>query len=231
MLAVSAGLGHYFIDLFRPSQVRGAFSAQQWQSPNSSGPQDIWRRYFSSPVNTPKPREIGVNPSELVGKVLKHVQRSRNHPSVTLHFTDNTVYQILVDGYNPVHRGLPKDLEMDSGLEPILNPADGRCDVNLTLTNATVITMVDKAFQLGERESQWDQQHSALALRFAEDNQWHCVWATLMDWERDESGESRCVFRSYHDVYVNTFQPSVRKGAGVYKSFWRGIRKLNRKPA
>ncbi|KAL6310331.1 hypothetical protein BKA93DRAFT_814084 [Sparassis latifolia] len=163
--------------------------------------------------NTPKPREIGVNPSELVGKVLKHVQRSRNHPSVTLHFTDNTVYQILVDGYNPVHRGLPKDLEMDSGLEPILNPADGRCDVNLTLTNATVITMVDKAFQLGERESQWDQQHSALALRFAEDNQWHCVWATLMDWERDESGESRCVFRSYHDVYVNTFQPSVLAGA------------------
>lgn len=46
---------------------------------------------------------VGVDPSTLVGKVLTNIRRSSRHPSMQLRFSDDTTYQILVDGYNPTH--------------------------------------------------------------------------------------------------------------------------------
>ena len=46
---------------------------------------------------------VGIDPSILTGKVLTKIQRSSKHPSIQLHFADDTAYQILVDGYDPVH--------------------------------------------------------------------------------------------------------------------------------
>lgn len=49
-------------------------------------------------------QSLGVDPSLLVGKVLTKISRSSKHPTLTLDFSDNTTFQILVDGYDPVHR-------------------------------------------------------------------------------------------------------------------------------
>lgn len=49
-------------------------------------------------------QSLGVDPSLLVGKVLRKLSRSSKHPTLTLDFSDNTTFQILVDGYDPVHR-------------------------------------------------------------------------------------------------------------------------------
>jgi hypothetical protein len=49
-------------------------------------------------------QSLGVDPSLLVGKVLTKLSRSSKHPTLTLDFSDNTTFQILVDGYDPVHR-------------------------------------------------------------------------------------------------------------------------------
>lgn len=147
-----------------------------------------------------QPSGVGVNPSELVGKVLKHVRRSPNHPTVTLHFTDNTVFRVLVVGYDPVHRGIPKHIEMDPDLQSLLTPNNAQHDMNLTVSSAAMITLADKAFQLGEKETRWDQHHSGIALKFKEDNVWHCIWATLTEYDVQEN--SKCTFRSYHDVYL-----------------------------
>src|ERR1700722_95200 len=56
---------------------------------------------------------VGIDPADLVGKVLTRVRRSPPHPTLTLDFSDNTTFQILVDGYDPVHRGIPKELVTD----------------------------------------------------------------------------------------------------------------------
>ena len=57
----------------------------------------------SHPV-PPRLHGTGVDPSLLVGKVLTRLSRSPKHPTLTLDFSDNTTFQILVDGYDPVHR-------------------------------------------------------------------------------------------------------------------------------
>ncbi|GBE81105.1 hypothetical protein SCP_0308300 [Sparassis crispa] len=162
----------------------------------------------STPPSLPRGRrpQIGIEPSTLIGKKLKLVHRSHRHPTVSLHFTDNTSFQILVDGYDPVHRGVPKEIEMDPELEPIFNHPGGKCKVDLTILNATVITLADKAFELGAKESRWDQDHAGIALKFAEDQKWHCVWATMAEYDDHARGNSRCVFRSYNDVYLATLQ-------------------------
>ena len=46
---------------------------------------------------------VGADPSILTGKVLTKIHRSARHPSMQLHFSDDTTYQILVDGYDPAH--------------------------------------------------------------------------------------------------------------------------------
>ena len=163
-----------------------------------------------------RPHGIGVDPDSLVGKQLTRVRRSRAHPCITLQFSDGSAYQILVVGYDPHYRGIPKTLESDS---PILNPrgSNGTADVRLTVSHATSITLSDKAFQIRSgpkadaststkaaplpREDRWTQRHAAFALKFEEEQGWHCVWATMVEF--DTTNKERCVFRNYADVYVD----------------------------
>ncbi|KIJ67945.1 hypothetical protein HYDPIDRAFT_107489 [Hydnomerulius pinastri MD-312] len=149
---------------------------------------------------------IGIDPSVLVGKVLTRISRSSKHPSMQLYFADDTAYQILVDGYDPIHRGLPKELEMDPTLGALLNDSDGQLDVDLLIDDCALITLTDKAFESRQREQRWDQNHIGVAFKFREDQVWHCVWATLTDHEKGS-----CVFRSYDDVYLDQLQRSPRK--------------------
>ncbi|KAH0827538.1 hypothetical protein J3R83DRAFT_4257 [Lanmaoa asiatica] len=169
----------------------------------------------STPPSPMKPRRrpvplrldsVGIDPSILVGKVLTKIRRSSRHPSMQLCFSDDTTYQILVDGYDPIHRGLPKDLEMDPTLASLLDAADGSLDVAFTIENCVLITLTDKAFDSKQREQRWDQNHTGVAFKFCEDRSWHCVWATLTDHENGQ-----CVFRSYDDVYLDQLLRSPRK--------------------
>lgn len=80
--------------------------------------------------------------------------------------------------------------------------------MELTIVDCALITLTDKAFEIKTRLEQWDQNHLGVAFKFAEDNAWHCVWATLMEHD-DMMGE--CVFRSYDDVYLDQLQRSPRK--------------------
>jgi len=187
---------------------------------------------FGSSLSTPPPSPtkvrrrpepaVGVDPRDLVGKTLTRVQRSPNHPALTLDFSDNTAYRLLVDGYNPGH-GVPKELEMDDTLDNIFNPPNGQLSVALPIIGCTSITLSDKAFQ---KESRWDQNHLGIAFKFGggASARWHCVWATLQ--ERDE--KDRCIFRSYNDVYLACLQrASPRKifhrkqNSSGGKSMWK----------
>ena len=166
----------------------------------------------SSSSSTPSQRHrealrlesIGVDPSILIGKVLKRVSRSRIHPCLTLEFSDNTTYRVLVDGYDTKHRGVPTVLEMDAMVEPVFNPPDGHISVDLLVQGCTFVRLSDKAFERKSREFYWDQAHLGIAFKFGENSKrWHCVWAMLE--ERDEQS-GLCVFRSFDDVYL---QPVV----------------------
>lgn len=144
-------------------------------------------------------QSAGVDPRLLVGKVLKHVRRSPNHPAITLSFSDETSYQILVDGYDPRHPGIPKILEMDELLRRLFDPPEGHIDVDLVIMDCCIINLSDKAFAMEDCGQRWDQSHSGIAFKFEEERRWHCVWATL---EERDTELDRCVFRSYDDVYL-----------------------------
>jgi hypothetical protein len=109
--------------------------------------------------------EPGVAPAEMIGKVLKSIRVSHMHPTVTLHFKDQTSFQICVRGYDPTHPGMPRTIETSPELEPLL-ASEGA--LNYTVINATVITMMDHAFQFGKRESAWQQRHARVAFKFQE---------------------------------------------------------------
>ncbi|TFY69158.1 hypothetical protein EVJ58_g576 [Rhodofomes roseus] len=151
----------------------------------------------------------GVDPRLLIGKVLKGIRRSPAHPCVTLYFTDNTSYQVRVDGYDPKHRGIPKTLESDSNFEPYLASPGEHFDVHLTVANAAKVTLSDKAFDAGGRGTRWDQAHSGIALKFEEDGHWRCIWAQLAEY--DDRHPVTCTFRSYHDVYLDVVRPPSKK--------------------
>lgn len=163
-------------------------------SPSTTPPPPSSRR-------RPRPQGIGIDPSALAGKVLTRISRSPEHPCMQLHFVDGTVYQILVAGYDPVHRGLPKALEMDPILDSLLGAADGSVELQRTIDHCVLVTLSDKAFESRQREQRWDQNHVGVAFKFREDQVWHCVWAMLTDHEN-----GICVFRSYSDVYLDQLQ-------------------------
>ncbi|TFK44411.1 hypothetical protein BDQ12DRAFT_730476 [Crucibulum laeve] len=153
---------------------------------------------------------VGIDPGDIIGKVLKRVRQSSSHPVLTLDFADNTTFQILVDGYDPVHRGIPKDLEMDSCLHDIFTSDQ---PLDLEILDCALITLSDKAFNRkysrDPHEEQWDQKHLAMAFKFAEERpQWHCIWATMEEYD-EEAGV--CLFRSYDDVYLERLQRSSKK--------------------
>ena len=176
------------------------------------------RRHLSTPPATPEKQRkqpeslrlesIGVDPDQIVGKVLIRIRRSLTHPAVTLHFADNTIYQVRVDGYDPIHRGIPKELEMNSVLVPLFKPPGGQIDVHLTVTHARLVKLKDTAHEWSEtRESRWNVEHLALALKFAEEPGWHCVWATMAEYDGDFGP---CTFRSFEDVYLAELDASPR---------------------
>lgn len=154
----------------------------------------------------------------IVGKTLTRIRRSAKHPTLTLDFSDKSTFQVLVDGYDPVHRGVPKGLEMDPSLDHIFNPPNGELRVNLVVADCALITLTDKAFEqkgplpnatgLG-KELQWDQNHLGVAFKFADQERdsslarWHCVWAKM---EEHDEALGGCVFRSYDDVYLERLQ-------------------------
>ncbi|KAG1770483.1 hypothetical protein EDD22DRAFT_866210, partial [Suillus occidentalis] len=146
------------------------------------------------PSQKPRRRPVPLRLQSLgVGKVLTKLSRSSKHPTLTLDFSDNTTFQILVDGYDPVHRWVfQKNLKWTSSLEQLLTT--GQAHVEWTIKDCALITLTDKAFESREREQRWDQNHTGVAFRCFEDRVWHCVWATLTDHHHD-----KCVFRSYDD--------------------------------
>lgn len=186
-----------------PSRSHSSSRAAQHSAPARPQP-----RHTTKEPCPPTP--VGVDPAQLIGKALKGVRRSHNHPNVTLQFTDNTAFQILVDGYDPRHRGVPKYIETDPDLEPIFNHPDDLRDGPLTICNAARITLADKAFDLNGRGSRWDQTHCGIALKFKEDGRWHCIWAMLAEYEHH--GQMNCIFRSYHDVYLAALAPLPGRG-------------------
>jgi len=168
---------------------------------------------------------VGISPKTLVGKVLTRVRRSSTHPTLTLDCSDGTTFQVLIDGYNPSHPGVPKSLEMDSYLDFIFNPPTGQLLVDLTIVDCATITLMDKAHDArvelqGRRDEQWDQHHIGVAFKFLEETGdgngkgWHCIWATLAEY--DENGDRSCVFRSYDDVYLDILQRSPRSPKKPY---------------
>ncbi|KLO14609.1 hypothetical protein SCHPADRAFT_305139 [Schizopora paradoxa] len=161
---------------------------------------------------------IGVDPSILAGKVLKHIRRSSEHPAMSLSFADGTTYQILVDGYDPRHKGVPKVLETMSPLEHLFNPPGGHVAVDMAVTDCTLVTMADHAFEAGPREQRWYQKHLGIAFRFDDDRMWHCISA-MLEVRDEESG--RCTFRSYDDVYL---QPRVVRDRASQKGSERNRR-------
>lgn len=147
----------------------------------------------------------GVDPSEIVGKVLKSIRRSPSHPAMTLHFADKTTYQIRIEGYDPAHPGVPKQFEMDMDLSALLASEKAE-DLNWTVTKARMFKMLDKGFsELGKERTSWHLDHTALAFQCEETKTWYCVWVCLE--ERNEWGA--CVFRNYHDIYLERLDRSA----------------------
>jgi hypothetical protein len=174
-------------------------------SSDSPPPSPSKRRRRPTPLRL---THVGIDPGDLVGKVLTRIRRSPNHPTLTLDFSDNTTFQVLVDGYDPVHQGTPKELEMNPSLDPLFNPPNGQLQVSLTVVDCALVTLTDKAFLKKTREAHWDQNHLGLGFKFAGAQSWHCVWATMIEYDEQMGG---CVFRSYDDVYLDTLQRSPRK--------------------
>ncbi|KAF8497648.1 hypothetical protein JB92DRAFT_2588897, partial [Gautieria morchelliformis] len=149
-----------------------------------------------------------VDPNNIVGKVLRRVVRSPRHPTITLQFADSTVFQIQVEGYhpNPSLQGIPKELEMDSSLDNIMSACgNGQSTIDLLISDCALVRLTDKAFETKVRQERWDQNHLGLALKFDGDPAWHCVWAVVVEHDREEGGHE--TFRSYEDVYLQPISP------------------------
>ncbi|KAJ4483200.1 hypothetical protein J3R30DRAFT_3655587 [Lentinula aciculospora] len=165
------------------------------------------RRLRPPPLTRRDP--IGIDPDELIGKTLTRISRSTTHPSLTLDFDDHTTAQILVDGYSPRWKGIPKELEMDETLQRLTSTGVVGLDT-LEIIDCAIVKLCDKAFQRKQNDDhvRWDQEHAAVAFKFSGENaQWHCVWATLAEY----SEHNVCIFRSFEDVFLDYLQRSPRK--------------------
>ena len=189
-------------------------AASDTSLPSSSGTSS----YLISPPPSPsKSRKapvpirlhpIGIDPTAIIGKVIKRIKPSPTHPAVTLDFDDDTTYQVRIDGYDPVYRGTPKTIETNAVLRPLFQPTNGASHVHLTVTDCRLISLKDVAHQRTENaESRWSVEHLALAFKFEEQPGWHCCWATMAEYER-EGGP--CTFRSFDDVYLDEISRSPR---------------------
>ena len=231
---------HFFVNMFDDSSndsVLDSISSSSFSTLPSPTKPRAGRPPTSLRLDTP-----GISPKALVGKgkrpddlgltksayqnlytVLKRVRRSSIHPSLTMDFADGTTFQVLIDGYNPVHPGVPKTLEMDASLDPIFNPPNGQLSVDLTIADCAAITLMDKAHDSrpelqGARDEHWDQHHRGVAFKFLEENgtgkSWHCVWATLAEFDAEQGA---CVFRSFDDVFIERLQRSPARSRSPKK--------------
>ncbi|GJE92219.1 hypothetical protein PsYK624_083720 [Phanerochaete sordida] len=142
-------------------------NATQPRGRASAGPSAA--RWTKDPNFSRPDGALGVDPSEMVGKVLKSIRRSPAHPTLTLHFADRTAYQVRTDGYNPAHPGVPKQLESNMDLETLLASERALEDLNWTVSRARIFKMSDKGFsQLDKRETSWHLDHTALAFQCEE---------------------------------------------------------------
>ncbi|KXN91065.1 hypothetical protein AN958_03132 [Leucoagaricus sp. SymC.cos] len=164
------------------------------------------RRPDALPLN-----HTGIDPGEIIGKVLQRARRSPTHPTLTLDFADHTTIQVLVDGYDPAHPGIPKHLEMDNGLDFLISATES---LNLEVVDCALITLQDAAFDCKHTRSpskavSWDQKHLGVALKFSERSpRWHCIWAMM---EEYDERQGTCVFRSYNDVYLEKLHRTPKK--------------------
>lgn len=155
--------------------------------------------FWTSDVTSANPF-ASIDPFDIVGKTMRRARLSVSHPAATFDFTDGTTFQILVDGYDPAHPGVPKQLEMDPDLHALLTCKEL---LEITIIGCVLIDLHDKAFEQkpgpdGE-EFRWGQQHRAIALKFGEEKpRWHCVWTIT----EDRDSEGICTFRNFSDLYL-----------------------------
>ena len=164
----------------------------------------------------------GIDPQQIVGKTLRRIQRGSSHPNLTLHFDDDSSYQVKIEGYRPGSGGLSKELEVDASLDSVLDPS-GTTQLNNVVLDCAFIRLRDKAFERHDsdasRDSQWDQSHLGLAFKLeGMPNRWYTVWATMVD--RDEDGE--CKLLSYDDVFLSESAPRRFIRHGRKKSVQKG---------
>ncbi|KAF9070125.1 hypothetical protein BDP27DRAFT_1392094 [Rhodocollybia butyracea] len=154
---------------------------------------------------------IGIDPEQLIGRKIIRISLSTVHPTLTLDFHDNTSAQILVDGYSPRWKGVPKQLEMDEAFRTLATSGTVGMET-LEIVDCAIIKLCDKAFQRKQKHDhepvRWDQEHAGVAFKFSDQQnpRWHCIWATLVEYD-----ESECIFRSYSDCYLDFTQRSPRK--------------------
>jgi hypothetical protein len=136
---------------------------------------------------------------------VKSIHRSAVHPTLFLNFADDSRYQVMVRGYDPVHPGVRKRLELDSFLDPLLKPGS-TTPLGYKITDCAIIRLRDKAFErratpTSERTSfsssssegstlvtplesphlKWEQNHMSLALKFEDVDGWHCISASMQE--------------------------------------------------
>lgn len=179
------------------------------------------------------PDRPGVEPSSIQGKTLVNIRRSASHPCLTLHFDDESSYQILVDGYQANGQGTHKFLELNAHLEALL--ADTAAHLPAPIERCAYSQLVDVAFcideakcasaatTLGRRPSistaprqTWDQKHTALAFKLG--GRLHIVSAQMEERVAEKTPyredkdfnpnviayvENQCTFRNYCDVYLD----------------------------
>ncbi|KZV85855.1 hypothetical protein EXIGLDRAFT_725429 [Exidia glandulosa HHB12029] len=153
----------------------------------------------------------GIDPSTIVGKVLKRVHRGAAHPNLTLVFADDSVVQVKIEGYHPNARGLSKELEMDSSLDDFL-ASSAASTVDLLILDCALVRLTDKAFERSDsdasNDSRWSQDHLGLAFKFeGMPHRWYSVWATMQDFDDD----GICRFRSYDDVFLSPVAQTPRR--------------------
>ncbi|OBZ68019.1 hypothetical protein A0H81_11719 [Grifola frondosa] len=112
------------IDVLQLSKRPRFRRLQLWVAMYILPPRSPTKAFQFPRIQSPYPPEVGVSPTELIGKVL-----------------------IRVDGYDPKHRGIPKVLEMRSSV--FEHPGD----VELTISHAAAVTMEDFALERGEQEN------------------------------------------------------------------------------
>ncbi|KAJ3844589.1 hypothetical protein F5878DRAFT_601578 [Lentinula raphanica] len=137
-------------------------------SSTSSASSPVRRRLRPPPLTRRDP--IGIDPNELIGKRVIRISRSSIHPTLTLDFDDHTTAQVLVDGYSPRWKGVPKELEMDEAFQRLTDPGFVGLDT-LEIVDCAIIKLCDRAFQRKQTDNdqvRWDQEqrwHSNLRER------------------------------------------------------------------